>query len=169
MGMNYYIHTTDKDFVQKYFPNEYEITDEPYFSYSVHLNKCSYGWKTLFEYHKNAYSSLAELDKFLKEHEDKIKIYNEEGDKMSISSYLDMAYNRDLESIKIKCGYIDNKILGRKTVSAVDDDYVGEIIYAPFDHIEYQEFMKKVNEENYYFDGYFNDSQGYNFVRGSFS
>ena len=49
MSTNYYMITKDKDFVKKYFPNEYELTDLPYFGYEVHIGKRSIGWKPLFQ------------------------------------------------------------------------------------------------------------------------
>ena len=49
MGTNYYMIMKDKELVTKYFDNEYELTDLPYFGYEVHIGKRSCGWKPLFE------------------------------------------------------------------------------------------------------------------------
>ena len=56
MGTNYYMIMKDKELVTKYFDNEYELTDSPYFCYEVHIGKRSCGWKPLFEWHENAYN-----------------------------------------------------------------------------------------------------------------
>ena len=66
MSTNYYMITKDKDFVKKYFPNEYELTDLPYFGYEVHIGKRSIGWKPLFQGHKKAYNSVSEMIDFSK-------------------------------------------------------------------------------------------------------
>ena len=42
---------------------EYEIVDEPYLGYQVHLNKLSCGWRPLFQRHKNI-KTFKELEDF---------------------------------------------------------------------------------------------------------
>ena len=80
MGTNYYLITTDKFFVEEYFINDFNFTDEPYLAYEIHLCKCSLGWKTLFESHMMAYTSFETLCSFLREHKDKFKIYDDSFD-----------------------------------------------------------------------------------------
>lgn len=43
MGTNYYMIIKNKELVEKYFPNEYELTNSPYFGYEVHIGKQSFG------------------------------------------------------------------------------------------------------------------------------
>lgn len=84
MGTNYYMMTTDKEIVKKYFTNEYEIVDFPYLGYEIHIGKRSMGWRPLFQAHKKVYDSVSELLIFLRNHQDKIEIYNEYGEQHTI-------------------------------------------------------------------------------------
>lgn len=84
MGTNYYMIMKDKELVTKYFDNEYEFTDLPYFGYEVHIGKRSCGWKPLFEWHENAYKSVDDMLKFLEFHKMDIEIYDEYNEKFSI-------------------------------------------------------------------------------------
>ena len=77
MGTNYYMMIKNKELVEKYFPNEYELTDSPYFGYEVHIGKQSFGWKPLFEWHGNAYKSVEDMLNFLKIHDTYIEIFDE--------------------------------------------------------------------------------------------
>lgn len=61
MGTNYYLISKNKKLIREYFAvetqygisnEEYEIVDEPYLGYQVHLNKLSAGWRPLFQKHK---------------------------------------------------------------------------------------------------------------------
>ena len=60
--------TTDKELVNKYFNGEYEIVDDPYLGYEIHIGKRSSGWKPLFEAHKKAYGSVSEMIEFIMNH-----------------------------------------------------------------------------------------------------
>lgn len=60
MGTNYYLMTKDKQQAQKYAPYSYELTDEPYFGYEIHIAKCSCGWLPLFQAHKEGITSVKE-------------------------------------------------------------------------------------------------------------
>ena len=68
MGTNYFLFTRSKRLAHTHFASEndwgvtdeeYEITEEPYLGYEVHLNKCSAGWRPLFQCH-------SAFDSFLK-------------------------------------------------------------------------------------------------------
>lgn len=70
MGTNYYLFTGSKQLARKYFAEvseygyvdaEYEIVDEPRLGYEIHLNKCSCGWRPLFQCHK-VFKSFAEQE-----------------------------------------------------------------------------------------------------------
>ena len=71
--------TTDKELVKKYFNGEYEIVDDPYLGYEIHIGKRSAGWKPLFEAHDNAYTSVSEMLDFVMNHPE-IHIFNEYGE-----------------------------------------------------------------------------------------
>ena len=49
----------NKEFVQKYAPYSYELTDEPEFGYEIHIAKTSAGWLPLFQGHKDGINSVA--------------------------------------------------------------------------------------------------------------
>lgn len=84
MGTNYYMMMKDKELVTKYFDNEYELTDLPYFGYEVHIGKRSCGWKPLFEWHENAYKSVEDMLKFLEFYKMDIEIFDEYNKRFSI-------------------------------------------------------------------------------------
>lgn len=79
MGTNYYFMCTDKSFVNKYFSDEYELTDTPYFGYEIHIGKRSSGWQPLFQTHEKAYSSVKTFLQFVCKHIDKLRIFDEYG------------------------------------------------------------------------------------------
>lgn len=60
MGTNYYLLTKDLKYKDK-LGNKCELTDTPYFAYSLHLMKNSCGWLNLFEYHKGVIESVADI------------------------------------------------------------------------------------------------------------
>lgn len=166
MGTNYYMITTDKQFVEENFINEYVLTDVPYFGYEVHLCKCSMGWKTLFECHPMAYTSVKHMIDFLKSNRDKFKIYNEYSDEQDVDKFIDYIVNRDKESPKNKYIWRKNTFSKLTMCDEAEDDY----IETPFDHIEYFEFEKKHNPyaNSSWQEKYYNDTEGYNFVEGCF-
>lgn len=43
MSTKYYIHTQNKEFVEKYFFNEYRLVDEPCFGYEICIGRRSGG------------------------------------------------------------------------------------------------------------------------------
>ena len=62
--------------MERYFPYEYELVDTPYFGYEIHIGKKSYGWKPLFQEHKNAYSSVEEMKEFIRKYQKSIQCRN---------------------------------------------------------------------------------------------
>lgn len=60
MGTNYYLLTKDLKYKDK-LGNKCEITDTPFFAYSLHLMKNSCGWLNLFEYHNGVIESVADI------------------------------------------------------------------------------------------------------------
>lgn len=62
MGTNYYLLTKDLKYRDK-LGDKCEITDRPFFAYSLHLMKSSCGWLNLFEYHRGVIESVADIKK----------------------------------------------------------------------------------------------------------
>lgn len=60
MSTNFYMITKNKEMVLKYAPYSYELTDEPYFGYEIHVAKTSCGWLPLFQGHADGINSVAE-------------------------------------------------------------------------------------------------------------
>ena len=142
--------TTDKKLVKKYFDGEYEIVDDPYLGYEVHIGKRSSGWKPLFEAHENAYNSVSGLLDFLQKYHDKIEIYDEYNELLSISKLkkelIDWAENQEKRSIHY-------------------DDYIGDI-QAPIDHVEMDQ---RDDRQPWLKIKYWHDKDGYDFTDRSFS
>ena len=72
MGTKFYLMSKSKNLMRENFAvekdygitdEEYEIVDEPYLGYQVHLNKLSCGWRPLFQMHKNI-KTFKELEDF---------------------------------------------------------------------------------------------------------
>ena len=62
---------------QRYAPYSYELTDQPYFGYEIHVAKTSFGWLPLFQGHKDGINSVAE---YKAAHDTgEFKIYDEYG------------------------------------------------------------------------------------------
>ena len=112
--------TTDKELVNKYFDGEYEIVDDPYLGYEIHIGKRASGWKPIFEDHNSAYDSVSGLLDFLQRHRDKVKIYDEYNELLTINQLkeelIDWADNQERRVIHY-------------------DDYIGDI-ETPIDHVE---------------------------------
>lgn len=174
MGTNYYMMMKDKELAMKYFDNEYELTDIPYFGYEVHIMKLSYGWKPLFEWHGNAYKSVEDMLKFLEFHRMDIDIFDEycgqytiEGLKEEFTSHV----NREPKYMKHIPKGIPNHIFGGRDylVESTEDDYD---IKMPYDHVEYHK-LDPYNEKRWIDESreplYFHDKDGYDFTKGSFT
>ena len=72
MGTNFYLMSKSKKLIRENFAVEknygvtdveYELVDEPYLGYQIHLNKLSCGWRPLFQRHKNI-KSFKQLEDF---------------------------------------------------------------------------------------------------------
>lgn len=151
MSTNYYAKFTDKKFVTRYFPEEFEEVKEGIYStYLVHIGKRSNGWKPLFQTHPNAYLSVEEMLGFLGDcAEDILDEYGE-------------SYTVD----ELKQELVDfNK--GLKPVKRFYSDFIGWVTL-PIDHTAY---FKKTTDpyERRYATDFFNDKDGYNFLIGEFS
>lgn len=142
--------TTDNKIAHKYFSGEYEIVDDPYLSYRIHIGKRAAGWKPLFEEHKYAYISVSGLLDFLQRYQDKVKIYDEYNEPHTIDQLkeelIDWAENQEKRMIHY-------------------DDYIGDI-QAPVDHVEMDQ---KDNRNPWLKIHYWHDKDGYDFTDQTFS
>lgn len=95
MGTNYYMFIKNKKVARENFAEvdeygnvdpEYEIVDEPELGYKVHLNKCSCGWRPLFQIHK-AFRLFSEMESFYKKYENDLMIFDEYGEEFSWDDY----------------------------------------------------------------------------------
>lgn len=142
--------TTNKDLVEKHFPNEYTVTDSPYFGYEIHIGKRSCGWKPLFQEHKNAYSSVKEMLGFFLLNKNDIRIFDEYESELNIDELEEELITWEEKQEKRMIYY----------------DGVPGLIQSPIDHVE------MVNREpNCYCIHlkYWHDKDGYNFTEGDFS
>ena len=150
MGTNYYLMSKSKKLMREYFAvetdygitdEEYEIVDEPYLGYQVHLNKLSAGWRPLFQKHKTI-KTFKELEEFCLNNKNAVGIYDEYGRKYSWQQYFDRAYRhsqRQPEPFKwiyeIDPIFMDSK----PTLHVVPCTEQEADIYTPFCHRIYAE------------------------------
>lgn len=101
MGTNFYLMSRNKKLMREYFAVEteytikdieYEIVDEPYLGYEVHLCKLSAGWRPLFQRHKTI-STFKELEEFCLENKSMVSIYDEYGRRYTWKQYFKKVYN----------------------------------------------------------------------------
>lgn len=140
--------TTDKELIRKYFPDEYEIVDEPYLGYEIHIGKRSFGWKPLFQEHKRAYDSVSGMLQFIIHHPE-IHVFDEYGDALSVT--------------QLKKELIDWAEQQEKRI--IDYEGIG-MIQAPIDHVEISEREANKILVNI---RYWHDKDGYDFTDGEFS
>lgn len=149
MGTNFYFMMRNKELVQNNFANkhewgvvnqEYEIVDEPYLGYEIHLNKLSCGWRPLFQGHK-AFTSFKELEAFYHKYNDEIEIFDEYQDKYTWEEYYDRVYKHSMrEKEPVKWVYeIDSIFKDRnKTLHTIRCTEEEADLFLPFDHILYK-------------------------------
>lgn len=161
MGTNYYLMTRNKQLARKYFAvehdwgitdEEYEIVDDPYLGYEIHLNKCSWGWRPLFQMHK-PFKSWKELERFYLDHADGLEIYDEYGEQFSWDQYKKKIFDhaaREPEPMKWYYGidplsktFTDNPKprLYHDRCEPEEADF-----WIPIDHVKYFESEKKAKE-----------------------
>lgn len=85
MGTNFYMLTTDKSMVEKYAPYTYNLTDDPYFAYEIHVAKTSMGWLPLFQAHDNGIRSVKQYKEFFDTGE--VRIFDEYGDEYTWAEF----------------------------------------------------------------------------------
>lgn len=145
MGTNFYLTTSNKKFVKKYFTGEYELTYDPYFRYEIHLNKRSCGWKILYQAHPKAWNSVEEMLEFIKKYSNKVEIYDEYNSRYTLEEYIKEVVEWDKNYEKKKIYY---------------DEIVGYIM-TPIDHVEME---KRDKRGSYYNIHYWHDKDGYDFT-----
>ena len=148
MGTNYYLFTKDENIAHECFAvtgkygivdKEYTVVDEPQLGYWIHLNKCSCGWRPLFQCHK-AFRMFSELESFFIEHKGKLRIYDEYMSEFKWRDYKQVIIEhatRDREPVKWV--YDEDPIMnnGRKYLRTVSCKPEEAEIWTPFDHLEY--------------------------------
>lgn len=151
MGTNYYLMTRNKSLIREHFGDgwgEYEIVDEPYLGYEIHLNKCSGGWRPLFQRHK-AFKTFRELERFYLDHAAGLEIYDEYNEKYSWDSYKEIILNHmSVEPRPLRWVYdIDpiDKITGGTKKHVRTENCLPEEaeLWIPIDHILYFQTKKE--------------------------
>lgn len=164
MGTNYYFMTRNKDLAHNHFAvehswgvtdEEYEIVDRPYLGYEIHLNKLSYGWRPLFQKHKE-FDSWDKLETFYMAHKDNLEIYNEYGEKFEWIDYKKRIFDhaaRESEPLKWYYGVDPIYANGQWTGSAKKRLYHDRCkpeeaeFWIPIDHVKYFETEKEAREK----------------------
>ena len=153
MGTNYYFFIKNKKLVRDNFgvrseygdymdEIEYQIVDTPELGYLIHLNKCSYGWRTLFQRHK-AFKSFKELENFYHKHQKSIKIYDEYDREYSWDDYkAEVIGHSNVEAKPVKWVYEEDIFLGRPgykyfRIKNCSEDEAE--LYTPLNHLQYFE------------------------------
>lgn len=158
MGTNYYLMSKNKKLIREYFAVEtqygisgegYEIVDEPYLGYQVHLNKLSAGWRPLFQRHKTI-KTFKELEEFCLKNKKSFVIYDEYGKKYTWEQYSDIVFKHSqhqAEPYKWVYGiapfFRANDTPTLHTVKCLEQEAE---IYVPFNHRLYAETEKQARE-----------------------
>lgn len=130
--------TKSKKLAHQYFDDEYELTDTPEFRYEIHLNKCSCGWRPLFQKHK-AFSTFQDLEKFYMEHKEDIIIEDEYGDKYSFKEYKnEIVEHGSLTPEPMKFVVVNSGLYGGVHLDPQPCKPNEAEVWCPFNHREYQ-------------------------------
>ena len=137
----------NKEFVQKYAPYSYELTDEPEFGYEIHIAKTSAGWLPFFQGHKDGINSVAGYKAAYDSGE--FKIYDEYGVEYNWEAF-------DERVLKFNGGIRDVQ----------KPEKINQDKASPFSHIggSPQSYKYLFREPNYYFV----DPEGYEFSSTEF-
>lgn len=151
MGVNYFFLSKNKNAVQDFFGESYQLTDTPEFGYRVHIAKASAGWLPLFQAHEKC-RSIDDIHSAYNSGE--FRIIDDSGEEYSWSEF-------DKEVLHHNGG-IDGAIPKRvhridRSNSFVDPDMPD---HTPVSHFEYG--------KGKYTDQFFKDPKGYEFSKGDF-
>ncbi len=157
MGTNFYLMSRNKKLMREYFAVEteytikdieYEIVDEPYLGYEVHLCKLSAGWRPLFQRHKTI-STFKELEEFCLKNKSMVSIYDEYGRRYTWKQYFKKVYNHSQRKAEPRKWIYDIDPIfpdnGPRLHMASCTEQEAEI-YMPFCHREYYENEKLAKE-----------------------
>ena len=153
MGTNFYLMTRNKAMAQKYAPYSYQLTDEPYFGYEIHIAKTSCGWLPLFQGHTNGINSVREYKNAYETGE--FEILDEYGDPYTWEEFTErvLKFNGGIRGVEPR------KKIEADTTSPWYDHGLPE--YMPISHFDYK-------YDDYYVNDYFVDEDGYEFNRREF-
>lgn len=153
MGTNFYMITKNKELAQRYAPYSYELTDEPYFGYEIHIAKTSAGWLPLFQAHQNGIDSVAEYKTAYDTGE--FRIYDEYGYEYNWDAFDDRVLKHNGGILGVQ----KPEWLNQDKLSIWYDRYMPN--YGPISHIQGSpQSYKFINQ---FVNNYFVDSQGYEF------
>lgn len=139
MGTNYYFMTKEKNLVRKHFPsNEYEIVDEPFLGYKIHLNKLSCGWRPLFQKHK-PFETFMDLKKFYYANYDYLSIFDEYDQLYPWDEYEQVVTDHaDIEPEPVRWVFKPSKLFGESPyLHTVRCEPEEADLWTPFNHTEY--------------------------------
>lgn len=151
--------TKNKELAQQYAPYSYELTDEPYFGYQIHVAKTSCGWLPIWQGHKDGINSVAEYKAAYDTGE--FKIYDEYGTEYNWDAFDDRV-------IKFNGG-----VLGAKKPEKIEQDKNSRWYdknmpdYYPVSHISGSPQSYKY--DNWFVNDNFKDPDGFEFSRSEFS
>ena len=157
MGTNFYMLTTNREMKDKYAPFSYELVDDPYFAYEIHIAKTSMGWLPLFQSHSSGIQSVKEY----KEAYDTgaFEIYDEYGNKYTWEEF-------DKRVLQFNGGKLGGIKPEKIEYNAFNPDEIPE--YRPISHIpgNEQSYKYRFNED---IESIFVDEEGYEFEEREFS
>ena len=158
MGTNFYLMSRSKKLIRENFAvekdygitdEEYEIVDEPYLGYQVHLNKLSMGWRPLFQRHKTI-KTFKELEEFCLKNKKSLGIYDEYGKKYTWEQYSDTVFRHSQRQAEpYKWVYEIDPIFkadDTPTLHTVKCSEQEAEIYVPFNHRLYAETEKQARK-----------------------
>lgn len=159
MGTNFYMITKNKKLAQQYAPYSYELTDEPYFGYEIHVAKTSFGWLPLFQGHKDGINSVAEYKAAYDTNE--FKIYDEYGCEYNWDAFDDrvLKFNGGILGVQKPKKIEQNKYFRWYDKNMPD--------YCPVSHISGSPQSYKY--DNWFANDNLKDPDGFEFSRSEFS
>lgn len=157
MGTNYYFIIKNSQFAHEhfatksnysnyYYDGEYEIGENPDLHFSVHLNKCSCGWRPLFQIHRE-WDTFKKLEEFYQKYKKYLRIQDEYGDKYTWNQYKKIVTTHGVDDhpTPLKWTY-DITDYDREYTSdpqprlhLIDCNPDEAEIFEPFNHLEYAE------------------------------
>ena len=169
MGTNYYLFTDRKQLARKSFAEvdeygnveaEYAIVDDPRLGYLIHLNKCSYGWRPLFQCHK-AFQSFADLESFYKKNEKFLTVLDEYGKEYEWEDYKQIVVaHGNRKATPVKWAYETDKLFsdGKNYLHTIEFSPDEAELWSPFDHLQYAKTKMEAAKRFQCFERYLHES-----------